>query len=242
MSQHSERGPRVEQQDVCRVSTASDDSHYCGVFDGHGHDGKQIAALSSLIVPELSNAVFEYSTSAKERAETAADRVREKSKMLGRLALEGGSTATIAIVKENDLAVAYVGDSLAYYYPDLGGAVDLVYPHTVQSFKEVKRVYKSGGEVIGNYFSSKAGRIMVSRALGDWNYGFISADAEVTDISLKGDMSPGTLVLASDGLWGDDPENVEERVRQHKFNSLYVKQRADKNKDNATAIVVRIEK
>jgi len=232
-------------QDVTATATSDDGAEFFGVFDGHLSWGYQIARLSSEVVQEVATMQFEPSQDVFDRAGRVKECLHNINVSLLDMGVrfEGGSTATVGVFKENELAVAYLGDSEAFFYPDEADAIALIKPHTVNNRNEVQRLRDSGVGVSGKYFINQAGYISVSRAMGDFHYGFVGSDAEITGPTL---LSPGTLLIASDGVWGHFYSDIEEIVRNmpestQDLADRLVQEFAFKNKDNASAIVARVE-
>lgn len=232
-------GPREEQQDVVCCRQTDDGAYYLGVFDGHGRDGKEISSSSSEIIKDITRVEFKPEDDVMNRANVLRQMMQKKSREIISRNLRGGTTATVAVIKQSGLAVAYLGDSEAFFYSDDDDATAMTYPHTAHNSAEVERVKKLSYEVkiIGGtkYFG---GRLMVSRAIGDSDCKFVSDDAEITSLTIQ---SKGTLVVGSDGIWGDSHGAVEKAIRSNYFSEGFLKRLAVTNVDNASAIIVRIE-
>lgn len=234
------QGPRDSQQDAMRSLQSADGAYYAGIFDGHGRDGKEISISSSQVIPDIATmAKFEPRHDVLNRGNILRQMMMKKSREIAARLLHGGTTATVAVFKESELAVAYLGDSEAFFYPDQGEAIALTDPHTARNQEEVARV-KGLGYEIATYGGTKyfGGRLMVSRGIGDDDCGFVSNVAEITYLELP---SPGTLVEASDGIWQNSHNEVEQAVRNEAFTDGFLEMLADRNQDNATAIIARIE-
>ncbi len=235
------QGPRSSMHDVTAMATAADGAEYFGIFDGHSKMGFEVASAASEVIRQVAGMEFEPHHDAVVRA----NRIKEALTQIG-LELDtpdlrkSGSTATVGILKDDRLAVAYLGDSEAFFYPDDGKAISLIHPHTIRNEKEVRRVEGLDYEIFDDAFD---GYIQISRSVGDFNLKFISRDAEIEDFTLP---SAGTLVIASDGVWGKNHDDVERIVRsmprspEHLAIEL-VNGFATRNQDNASAVVARIE-
>lgn len=238
------QGPRDEMQDVVlaarRIYGSTD---YYGVFDGHGEYGAEIAELTSKTL----DAGKDYARfkNVSEKALYAAQLLTDLDDSL-RLVNDhseySGTTATLAILKKDEVAVAYLGDSEAFYYQDDGELISLTNAHNVHNSSEVKRVTELGHSIDGDHFG---GEISVSRAVGDHGRPLVSSKAEINSLKLT---VPGTLVIASDGVWGDMHDDIHhdifsnKRLRQSSALAEYlVSEYAIPNNDNASAVTLRIK-
>jgi len=111
----------------------------------------------------------------------------------------------------------------------------------------VKNMGHHVGEV---YFgvTAQTSRLAVSRAVGDY-FDFVSSDSDITVGRLD---TPGTLVLATDGVWGD--AETHDHVHALFLNSMRIanfpmakfalfltEHYAALNEDNASVIIARVE-
>jgi serine/threonine protein phosphatase PrpC len=114
--------------------------------------------------------------------------------------LHDGSTGLCAIVRENKLLIANVGDCRALLISN-GRPVQLSTDHKPTSPDEQKRIAALGGSVVYCMGVARVNRVLaVSRAFGNRTIrSVIRPDADLT----QRDLMDGDdfLVLASDGLW-----------------------------------------
>ena len=232
-------------EDTLSYARADGGAYYLGVFDGHGSEGAEVAELCKSIVDLSAGDDLGESQSDKERSGTVKRYMKSVSSDVKNRHLRGGSTATVAVVNGAELSVVYLGDSEAYYYPDTGSPIALTGPHTPANQAEVERVNNEGFEVLKVLGVPRfAGRVMISRAIGDGHYPFMSDVADITERRLD---SPGTLLIATDGIWGtagtknDCHDIVEKAIRKQRFNDRLVKRLAKRTQDHATAVIARIE-
>lgn len=115
--------------------------------------------------------------------------VSEAQRSIQREAPGSGTTLTAALVVGQQITVAHVGDSRAYFvYPD-GRIEPITRDHSlVQRLQELGHITQEEAE---NY----PHRNVLYRALGQ-------GEILEPDIFNIGFPQPGTLVLCSDGLWG----------------------------------------
>jgi serine/threonine protein phosphatase PrpC len=137
-----------------------------GVFDGHsGHDVVDIiynelpkriqTAIGSLQNPDL---IEELMIAEFEKI----DRELEHSK--------SGSTATVAVILENHIIVANVGDSPAILFTKEGKLIAQTTNHDCNNKQEERRVKKAGGICIPDLRGLKRLRsgLAVTRSFGDF--------------------------------------------------------------------------
>jgi len=126
-----------------------------------------------------------------------------------------GTTATIAMVFPDQLAVANVGDSRAIICCDEHGSpIQLTVDHTASKPEERERLKGLGARVLQRGVWRLEGELALSRSIGDLPYDrFLSREPHITTRKLGG--SQEFMVLASDGLWDVmSNEEVVEFVRK----------------------------
>ncbi|KAH7549990.1 hypothetical protein ACOSQ2_025229 [Xanthoceras sorbifolium] len=191
------------------------DLHYFGVYDGHGcsHVATRCRErLHELVRDELENDDNEVTEwrGALEQSFTRMD--KEVSawnegvvNTSCRCELQSpecdavGSTAVIAIITPDKIAVANCGDSRAVLCRD-GKALPLSSDHKPDRPDELNRIQEAGGRVIYWDGPRVLGVLAMSRAIGD-NYlkPYVSCEPEVT--VMERTEEDECLILASDGLW-----------------------------------------
>lgn len=163
------------------------------LFDGHG--GASVAQYASkrlleFVEEEMRNCGDVMN--ALERAFLGTD-----EEVLGDAKARGcGTTATVVVLKGQDVWIGWVGDSGVVVWNEEDGMRRLVEDHRPGRREEMERIEKAGGWVV------KGGRVngvlAVSRALGDGELkDLVIARPEVREEKLKG----GRLIMATDGLW-----------------------------------------
>ncbi|KAK3580794.1 hypothetical protein CHS0354_025133 [Potamilus streckersoni] len=124
---------------------------------------------------------------------------------------KSGTTGVTALIRDNILYLAWLGDSQAVLVRD-GKVVCNMEPHKPDRENERERIQAQGGFVmmVGDVWRV-GGNIAVSRAIGDAGYKpYICSDAEV--ISMELDGTEDYLVLACDGLWDGVEANELPRI------------------------------
>jgi serine/threonine protein phosphatase PrpC len=166
-----------------------------------------------------------------------------------------GSTATVALITDNELHLAYVGDSAALLVDcetqnstRLCQEVDTA----ASNENEVARVERAGGMVlkVGGTLRVQ-GELAVTRALGDLKYKpYVTSEPHIVHVSLPNAGLGQRLVLATDGLWNFlTPEDVATTVAasQHLPESeiaelLYSAALLKGSNDNITIAVINLHK
>ncbi|KAG6459348.1 protein phosphatase 1L [Manduca sexta] len=143
-----------------------------------------------------------------------------------------GTTALLAIMENNHLIVANVGDSRGVMCDSRGNAIPVSFDHKPQQVREQKRIEAAGGYIAFNGVWRVAGILATSRAMGDYplkDKKFVIADPDILTFNLD-DHKPMFLVLASDGLW--DTFSNEEAVK-------FIKERLDEPDFGAKSLTLQ---
>ncbi|XP_028178596.1 protein phosphatase 1L [Ostrinia furnacalis] len=143
-----------------------------------------------------------------------------------------GTTALIAVMENNYLIVANVGDSRGVMCDSRGNAIPVSFDHKPQQVREQKRIEAAGGYIAFNGVWRVAGILATSRAMGDYplkDKKFVIADPDILTFNLN-DHKPMFLVLASDGLW--DTFSNEEAVK-------FIKERLDEPDYGAKSLTLQ---
>jgi len=203
---------------------------YC-VFDGHGTEHHSTHASKNMIEilmnePDFKSRNFDR---ALRRAFYDENEALRKQFEQG---VEGGTTATVALIADGTLYMANVGDSRAvmgvrekhHVRSDVIKAVRLSHDHSFDDESEKRRIIESGGDVRGGRVRHNGHGINMTRALGDFDFkqpynhaqsDFISAEPFLQAMP----VSPNEefIVLASDGLWGAiSDQNLVELVAKRR--------------------------
>jgi protein phosphatase 1L len=225
--------------------------HVFGVFDGH--NGEKVALfVQKTLVTYLADALSEFNPQKLSHQgiwnalKIGCVDINEEFFHQGR-AHDQGSTATIALIFNDELWVANVGDSRTIL--DNGGTpVQLSEDAKPEAVRYRKTISHRGGDVLW-FHSFRINKILaVARAFGDFEINGISARPKNTCISMQG-IQRGTLILASDGFFDVTStkqaaqavhEHPEEPIKALAANLVYSAWKAD-SKDNITVLVIRLD-
>lgn len=175
-----------------------------GIFDGHGGDfiAKQVEAVfPEALLPQLNAA-----TSSRVALERAFERTENMLKQKFPVEVSG-TTAVVALIKDNVLDLAWIGDSRAIVIRN-GQVIAATRDHKPDEPNEKRRIESVGGMVIiprsfgVNGPARVGGRLATSRAFGDFKMKSeikgISAIPDTQTVTLK---ENDLLIVACDGLW-----------------------------------------
>ncbi|PIN20518.1 Serine/threonine protein phosphatase [Handroanthus impetiginosus] len=181
---------------------------FFGVYDGHG--GWRVAQSCGEMLHKMLRNVLEEESGGEvdwERVMAAGfKRMDEEVKKSGAAVATTGSTATVAVIGEEEVVVANCGDSRAVLWRS-GCAVQLSEDHKPDRPDELERIEQIGGKVINWNGQRVLGVLATSRSIGDeYLKPFVISEPEVKVI--KRTDADEFLILASDGLWDVVSNNV----------------------------------
>ncbi|HEV2916875.1 MAG TPA: PP2C family protein-serine/threonine phosphatase [Candidatus Babeliales bacterium] len=167
---------------------------FFAVYDGHG--GKEAADIAAKTLHTYINPASTNIKKELENAFLATD--DDIIKNTG-----SGSCAAVAYIKNNDLYIAWAGDSRIVLARN-GIIQYATEDHKPDKPEEKKRIEDAGGYVTHNQGDAPRvnGRLAVARALGDrylkQEPGVLIANPDIYHTKIKkGDM----LIIACDGIW-----------------------------------------
>ncbi|XP_020226408.1 probable protein phosphatase 2C 76 [Cajanus cajan] len=239
------RGKRVTMEDFYDIKTLKiGGQSIClfGIFDGHG--GSRAAEylkehLFDNLVKHpkfLTDAKLAISETYQQTDADFLDSEKETFR-------DDGSTASTAVLIDNHLYVANVGDSRTII-SKAGKAIALSEDHKPNRSDERKRIENAGGVVMWAGTWRVGGVLAMSRAFGNRMLKqFVVAEPEIQDQKI--DEQIELLILASDGLWDvvqnddavslaraeEEPEAAARKLTEAAFSRG--------SADNITCIVVR---
>lgn len=210
-------GRRRDMEDAVAVhSSFFNDTHFYGVYDGHGcsHVSMKCKDRMHEIVKEelesrngkeswqetmtrsfsrMDEEVIKWSSHASESSSNC--RCELQTPQCDAV----GSTAVVAIVTPDKIIVSNCGDSRAVISRD-GVVTPLSSDHKPDRPDELKRIEDAGGRVIYWDGARVLGVLAMSRAIGDsYLKPYVISEPEVTVIDRTAEDE--CLILASDGLW-----------------------------------------
>lgn len=212
-----DKGLKTEpnQDNFCVVS--SQNGFFVGVFDGHGKDGHVISALSrKILVNKVETlGISNISEAFRQTNEEILKRCQEKNADFE----FSGCTATFASIFNNELTLAYLGDSKAVMVKNFQGnliACSLTIDHNTNNLLEKKRIEQAGGIIFRNQneglsrvFTPKSQLgLAVTRSFGDEAFKNFGVICEPTVEKIQIESNDKYLVIATDGVW-DVVKNFE---------------------------------
>lgn len=197
------QGRRPNQED--RLSTCNElpGCSGCGlyaVYDGHGgHRAATFCAdkMQGYLTRSKAFAARELIGALRQAFH---DCETDFIQLAGREGLRDGTTALVALVEDDALTVAHVGDSRGLLCRAGGATVALTQDHKPELDPEKKRIEALGGFVSYIGCWRAMGILAMSRAIGDlFLKPYVSAEPDVTSLPLT--SSDEFVVLASDGVY-----------------------------------------
>jgi serine/threonine protein phosphatase PrpC len=158
-----------------------------GVFDGHG--GRSAVEFASANLPGEIRAQINGGKGFREAFEAVHTKMAESCTF-------SGTTAAVAVVWQNRLAVAAVGDTRCVLSKG-GTAVQLTVDHRPDIESEAAHIMSKGGRIEDGRVN---GVLEISRTLGDSVLGeCVRATPDVRELEIGEDDQ--FLILACDGVW-----------------------------------------
>ncbi|QHO47588.1 hypothetical protein HN51_016948 [Arachis hypogaea] len=239
------RGKRVTMEDFYDIKTLKIGGHsVClfGIFDGHGGSRAAEYLKEHLFDNLMKHPKFftDAKLAISETYQGTDFQFLDSEKDTFR---DDGSTASTAVLIDNHLYVANVGDSRTII-SKAGKAIALSEDHKPNRSDERKRIENAGGVVMWAGTWRVGGVLAMSRAFGNCMLKqFVVAEPEIQDQEI--DEQTELLILASDGLWDvvpnddaialacteEEPEAAARKLTEAAFSRG--------SADNITCIVVR---
>jgi len=244
-------GMRADNEDRWKVAPIFGTAVFVGVFDGHGGSFCAEYAKEHLY-KHLLKVTDDTFVSAAHTELCIMQAFRRCDAELLDLCEKNndnsGTTASIAVVTDQHVFAASVGDSRIVMSRN-GKAVALSEDHKACNFSEAQRIHDHGGEVTVDPYTNISrvmGMLAVSRTLGNKNlrqYGVI-AEPECVTVCLE--ARDQFLLLGSDGVFDvvsnqEAVDLVKSTNTMREAASALVDLAFEYNShDNATAVVVRL--
>lgn len=194
--------PTMEDAMECHMN---EDHAFFGVYDGHR--GRYVADFAKYNLRLLCNL---HGASEDDDIKFALGQGFLRTHcFLGDRGTKTGSTATVAVIKNQKIFVANTGDSRTVLC-NAGTAIALSNDHKPYRSDEWQRIIDAGGYVVHvNGAYRVQGALSLSRALGDkYLYPYVIPHPEITVTQM--DSQDEFLILACDGVWDvlDDRDAV----------------------------------
>lgn len=193
---HAElQGRRPSMEDAYQYIQQNGISFY-GLFDGHGG-----SKVSNFLADNLGKNILN-DQAITDNPVNALIKGYEKTHndLIENWAYSQGSTAVSALIYNNTIYVANVGDSRAVLCSD-GKAVELSFDHKPDREDECKRIINLGGKVLWYGCWRVQGTLALSRAMGDKKLApYVIAEPEVVTHAIM-NKDDEFLILACDGVW-----------------------------------------
>ena len=200
-------------EDRIAVRDLSGGARLFAVFDGHSGTGV-VNELVTGFVTKLQDAYSKITAPAQIPDMFKSQFIAEDKFLAQVMRKDSGSTATVAIVTDTHIYMAYAGDSPAILLdPTTGAVLNEMGKHEPTLEAENNRIVAAGGTVeIDEQGTPRVdGSLMVSRAFGDFSLKFTGAppmDADWTkfkvtaapDVEIWERPAQGVLALYSDGM------------------------------------------
>lgn len=184
------RRPTMEDACVCIGEFAGPRTQYYAVFDGHG--GRE---ASSYCAERLHSLIASKYVKGQPLGPIIAKSIHEINQNVISTWEYAGTTAAIAIIADDKIYTANVGDSRVILIYD-NKATRLSVDHKATVPKERRAILKRGGSIFQGRVN---GMLMLSRAIGDATVArYISDEPFQTETPFKEGMK---LILACDGVW-----------------------------------------
>ena len=224
---HADKGQRGGMEDYSGVilnpvatlrsdNEPDSDELIVGVYDGHGGRYAAEYCASYLLAKIVLHGAYltDISKAMKESFEDAHKCFLKKVEAAD---CDAGTTALVAVVRNNVLTVGNIGDCrLVLYNPD-EDPIQINKLHVCDDEAERERVESRGGSVIYYMGSWRVnGVLLVTRSIGDLPCkDVVSRDADIFNHTIR--KNDQFAVIASDGLWDVmSPAEVCEAVAQAK--------------------------
>lgn len=183
-------------------------TRYFGVFDGHwGTRAARFASRALYQNIELALAHLPEGAAPDEAALRWAFQ-RTQAEFVASFSLAGdrsGATATMALLRNDTITVANIGDSRAVLCCDAdGAAIQMSVDHTPENATERRRIEgtKDGFVEVRGGIPRLQGKLAVSRAFGDGHLREFGLSSDPFVMSRRRDARRDEFaILASDGLW-----------------------------------------
>lgn len=239
-----DQGMRQYQEDTYDIDMINN-FLYIGLFDGHGGDKVSQYLKSNLkdeIKKRLSPSTTNISKVLHESLEAIENNIKFQDKM------HTGSTALIALKKDNKLYIANVGDCRCIINNG-NECIQITEDHNPFLLRELERILRNNGKIIQDEYGIPRvmGTLALTRAIGDaYLKEYITWKPDLYEITLSDKNN--VLILFSDGIsdvWQNNELmnnfiNVNKSHIKDKLFNTIKESREKGSTDNITLIVFTI--
>jgi protein phosphatase 1L len=219
-------------------------SGFFAVFDGHG--GARASAFAARVLHKLVCEKLKSCESAVQALDIAFRQLdAEWLALAAKHNFDDGSTGVAALVLDNVLYCANVGDSRCVL-SNRRRAVDMSHDHKPIREDEKQRIVGLGGKVVHYGTWRVEGVLAVSRAFGDRKLKkYVIAEPEIKIRKL--DENDDFIILASDGVWdlfsSQEAVEIVARAKSPEEGAIMLTDAAynQGSMDNITALVVDLK-
>jgi serine/threonine protein phosphatase PrpC len=218
-----DQGMRDYQEDTYDIDMINN-FLYIGLFDGHGGD-KVSQYLKKNLKNELKKRLIPSNTNISKVLHESLEAIENSIKFEDKL--HTGSTALVALKKDNKIYVANVGDCRCIIN-NKNECVQITEDHNPFLLRELERILKNNGKIIqdDNGLPRVMGTLALTRAIGDdYLKQYITWKPDLYDITLGVDNK--IFILASDGLFDvfKNKEIMDKFLNINVFNNdqIYIK-------------------
>ena len=232
------QGKKYSMEDKSIALSLGPDIDLFAVFDGHG--GSSVSNLLEAEFPQMVTGVLKVSDSSTLINNLTAG-FRSLDNVFSRHT--AGSTATGALIIQNDIYVFNLGDSRTYVLDNNYNTIFETLDHKPGDENETFRIKNSGGYVERNRVN---GILAVSRAFGDSDFKRKTDDYGDYTVSSTPDirhvrLESGYVVIGCDGVWDVlNMSDIENEVKKLDCKGLVQKAFDNLSSDNISAIIVKV--
>jgi serine/threonine protein phosphatase PrpC len=185
-------GPRPTMEDACVSygNFAGAGTQYYALFDGHG--GREAAQYCA---ENLHFMIAQRYVAGESLQPVIKEAIYEINRQVTSRWIFAGTTAAIAIIADDQIYTANVGDSRVVLI-DGGRAKRMTVDHKATVPSERRAIAARGGRILQGRVN---GILMLSRAIGDAEVAkFISCEPFMTVTPFRDDYK---MIIACDGVW-----------------------------------------
>lgn len=202
------RRPTMEDAMTIVGNFAGDNTSFYGLFDGHGG-----STVSHIAAHQLYQDIANHFDDVAALPTTIANSIKNINSTLIDDFQDEGSTMAIAIIAQDYIYTANLGDTRIVLSDPTGDVIRLTYDHKASDIDEQIKIEDNGGSIIRGRVN---GNLMITRALGDGSLSnYLIHEPYMTKTPREDDQ---LLILACDGVWdvmSDDEAAMIARIHEN---------------------------